>query len=218
MPCLFTPPFASVLQDLLSGQFNVTLGEKLTEHLQKWMDVEKFIFPPPPQPVAWEAGTEWEVAARMLDIFHKLPPAAKDFLETRAAKPAEGDKPAQESRPGIVVLTIGLEENLHRLPGAVVSSKMWSPYRAPLTRFLNRYPQESVAYFLGSSQHLANPQYFTRLLDIIRNPLGRPLLDALAGSTAEMVAVLSSIAEDDETRGAHCVRLFSTCWRRPLYC
>ena len=32
--------------------------------------------------VAWAAGTEWEVAAGMLDIFHKLPGQAKKFLET----------------------------------------------------------------------------------------------------------------------------------------
>ena len=32
--------------------------------------------------VAWAPGTEWEVAAGMLDIFHKLPGQAKKFLET----------------------------------------------------------------------------------------------------------------------------------------
>lgn len=32
--------------------------------------------------VSWAPGTEWEVAAGMLDIFHKLPSQAKKFLET----------------------------------------------------------------------------------------------------------------------------------------
>jgi hypothetical protein len=45
-------------------------------------------------------------------------------------------------RPGIVVLTIGLEESLPKLPGAVIPSKLWSPYRLPLVRFLNQYPTE----------------------------------------------------------------------------
>ena len=49
--------------------------------------------------------------------------------------------PAGE-RPGIVVLTIGLEESLPKLPGAVLPSKLWSPYRLPLIRFLNQYPTE----------------------------------------------------------------------------
>lgn len=179
-----------MLQDLLSGHFNVTLGGKLTEHLQKWMEVDKYIHPQPPQPVAWEPGTEWEVAASMLDIFHKLPAAAVEFLGT------QGD------RPGIVVLTIGLEEALHELPGAIVPSKMWSPYRAPLTRFLNRFPQESVAYFVESPSRLSKPEYFTRLLDIIRSPLGRPLLDALAASIAKLIGVLTQTVAADAANEA----------------
>ena len=45
-------------------------------------------------------------------------------------------------RPGIVVLTIGLEESLPKLPASTTSSKLWSPYRLPLIRFLNQYPCE----------------------------------------------------------------------------
>lgn len=45
-------------------------------------------------------------------------------------------------RPGIVVLTIGLEDSLPKLPGTVIPSKLCSPYRLPLLRFLNRYPDE----------------------------------------------------------------------------
>lgn len=177
-----------LLQDLLSGQFNVTLGQKLTEHLQKWMEAEKYLNGQA-QAVAWEPGSEWEVAASMLNIFHKLPSAAKEFLETH------------EGRPGIVVLTIGLEEALYQLPNTTLPSKMWSPYRAPLTRFLNRYAEESVAYFLDSDSRLSKPEYFLRLLDIIRNPLGRPLLEALKSATGKFAAVLQERADDD---GEHC--------------
>lgn len=172
------------LMDLLSGQFNVTLGQKLTEHLQKWMEADKYLHGQA-QVVAWEPGTEWEIAASMLNIFHKLPPAAKEFLETH------------EGRPGIVVLTIGLEEALYQLSGTVFPSKMWSPYRAPLTRFLNRYAEESVAYFLDSNSRLSKPEYFYRLLDIIRNPLGRPLLEALKSSIDKFIAVLQDKADDE---------------------
>jgi transformation/transcription domain-associated protein len=169
------------LLDLLSGQFNVTLGDKLAEHLKKWIDVANVL--QPPQPVAWAPGTEWEVAAGMLDIFHKLPGAAKKFLES------QGD------RPGIVVLTIGLEESLPKLPGAVIPSKLWSPYRLPLIRFLTHYPAESVAYFLESPSRLAKDAYFSRLLDIIRRPEGAELLNALAGAPAQLEAVLSAASE-----------------------
>ena len=171
------------LQDLLSGQFNVTLGQKLTEHLQKWMEADKYLHGQ--AQTAWEPGSEWEVAASMLNIFHKLPSAAKEFLETH------------EGRPGIVVLTIGLEEALHQLPNTTLPSRMWSPYRAPLTRFLNRYAEESVAYFLDSNSRLSKPEYFLRLLDIIRNPLGRPLLEALKLATDKFAAVLEAPADDE---------------------
>ena len=44
-------------QDLLSGQFNVTLGDKLSEHLKKWIDVTNVL--QPPQPVSTGALTGW---------------------------------------------------------------------------------------------------------------------------------------------------------------
>lgn len=50
-------------------------------------------------------------------------------------------------RPGIVVLTIGLEESLPKLPGVVIPSKLWSPYRLPLIHFLNHYPAERRAQY-----------------------------------------------------------------------
>lgn len=66
-----------------------------------------------------------------------LPPPA----DACCAAPPPLVPPAGE-RPGIVVLTIGLEESLPKLPGAVLPSKLWSPYRLPLIRFLNQYPAE----------------------------------------------------------------------------
>ncbi|KAL4854024.1 Transcription-associated protein 1 [Chlorella vulgaris] len=156
------------LLDLLSGQFNVTLGDKLSEHLKKWIDV------------SWAPGTEWEVASGMLDIFHKLPQQAKKFLET------QGD------RPGIVVLTIGLEDSLPKLPGTVIPSKLCSPYRLPLLRFLNR-----VAYFINAPSRLANESYFSRLLDMVRQPEGAPLLKALSEAETQLADVFNSTHGSD---------------------
>ena len=42
------PPTHSAAQDLLSGQFNVTLGDKLSEHLKKWIDVSNVLQTPQP--------------------------------------------------------------------------------------------------------------------------------------------------------------------------
>ena len=51
-------------------------------------------------------------------------------------------------RPGLVVLTIELEGALSKTPGATIPCKLTSPYRAPLTKFLNKYSTEAIAYFL----------------------------------------------------------------------
>ena len=129
--------------------------------------------------------------------------------------------PAGE-RPGIVVLTIGLEESLPKLPGAVTPSKLWSPYRLPLIRFLNQYPADrqvwkhggnmhsqvlagsnqhgtllgssrcSVTYFLESPSRLANECYFSRLLDIVRRPEGAPLLKALSEAESQLAGVFDA--------------------------
>ncbi|PSC74456.1 transformation transcription domain-associated -like [Micractinium conductrix] len=170
------------LLDLLSGQFNVTLGDKLSEHLKKWIDVSNVL--QPPQPVSWAQGTEWEVAAGMLNIFHKLPSQAKKFLET------------QGERPGIVVLTIGLEESLPKLPGPVIPSKL------------------CVAYFVDSTSRLANDCYFLRLLDIVRRPEGATLLKALSEAEGQLAAVFTPKADADAKATAsaqlNCVHLVHT--------
>jgi hypothetical protein len=38
---------------------------------------------------------------------------------------------------------------------------------------------------------LSNMEYFTRLLDIIRSPLGRPLLEQVAASSGRLVEILA---------------------------
>lgn len=48
---------------------------------------------------------------------------------------------AQE-RPGLVVLTIELEKALGQTAHNMQSTKMWSPYRQPLAKYLNKYAAE----------------------------------------------------------------------------
>lgn len=44
-----------------------------------------------------------------------------------------------QERPGLVVLTIELEGALAQMPGNLSPNRMWSPYREPLAKFLNKY-------------------------------------------------------------------------------
>jgi hypothetical protein len=53
-------------------------GEKLIDHLKKWLEPEKLLT----VPHSWEAGQECHIAAAILDLFHLLPPPAVKFLES----------------------------------------------------------------------------------------------------------------------------------------
>lgn len=76
--------------------------------------------------------------AAIIELFHLLPSAASKFLDE------------------LVSLTIELEG---ALPPGQVHSEINSPYRLPLTKFLNRYATPAVDYFLA---RLSEPKYFRR--------------------------------------------------------
>lgn len=62
--------FFNTVQDLLSGQFNVTLGDKLSEHLKKWIDVTNVL--QPPQPVRdnfMPCGLARRIGALLMSVF-----------------------------------------------------------------------------------------------------------------------------------------------------
>ncbi|XVF59767.1 hypothetical protein PTKIN_Ptkin07bG0302500 [Pterospermum kingtungense] len=148
------------LLELLSNWFNVTLGGKLLEHLKKWLEPEKLA----QSQKSWKAGEEPKIAAAIIELFHLLPHAASKFLDE------------------LVTLTIDLEG---ALPPGQVYSEINSPYRPPLTKFLNRYATLAVDYFLA---RLSEPKYFRRFMYIIRSDAGQPLRDELAKSPQKILA------------------------------
>ncbi|XP_040962395.1 transformation/transcription domain-associated protein [Gossypium hirsutum] len=148
------------LLELLSNWFNVTLGGKLLEHLKKWLEPEKLA----QSQKSWKAGEEPKIAAAIVELFHLLPHAASKFLDE------------------LVTLTIDLEG---ALPPGQVYSEINSPYRLPLTKFLNRYSTLAVDYFLA---RLSEPKYFRRFMYIIKSDAGQPLRDELAKSPQKILA------------------------------
>lgn len=65
------------------------------------------------------------------------------------------------------MLTIELEGALLATQAAPTPAKLTSPYRSPLTKFLNKYAADSIAYFLdptrmlvGISSHEVNSSMF----------------------------------------------------------
>lgn len=68
------------------------------------------------------------VHAALLEMFYHLPSDASKFLSE------------------LVTVTLDLEA---ALPSGQFHSKMNSPYRSPLTKFLNGHPTVAVDYFLA---------------------------------------------------------------------
>lgn len=116
------------LLSLLSSWFNKTLGEKLLDHLQKWTDPNRI-----KAQKLWKAGKEYEVPAAIIGLFALLPQAS-NFVDQ------------------LVKTTIKLEACLPAYKAHCVHS----PYRKPLSKYLNKYSQYAVSFFF---QRLRTPLY-----------------------------------------------------------
>jgi FAT domain len=133
----------SRLLSLLSSWFNKTLGEKLLDHLQKWTEPSRIM-----ALSKWE-GEEPRVAAAIVNIFSMLPHAS-NFVEP------------------LVKTCIKLENTLPVFKTRLTES----PYRKPLARYLNKYPQHATNFFF---QRLKTPIYSELFLALIQLEESAPL-------------------------------------------
>ena len=150
------------LLELLSNWFNVTLGEKLIDHLNKWLEPDKLV----QARNQWKPGEEAKIADSLINLFHLLPAMAVKFLDD------------------LVQLVIKLEEVL---PMVGTDSQLCSPYQASLTRYLCVYKKEAVEYFLTPERLAATP-YYTRFVSMLKSQVGVPLRNELAASPQALVA------------------------------
>ncbi|KAJ0401448.1 hypothetical protein ATCC90586_009858 [Pythium insidiosum] len=155
------------LLKLLSSCFNVTLGEKLLEHLKQWRDPERII-----KAAIWKRGDEPAVAAAIIDLFHLLPPN-ETFVDA------------------MIDCIVELEA---ALPAFDSYGKMSSPYRTPLTRFLNRYASTAIAFFL-KRDHLLDTRYATLFQALIKMPEAAPLRAVLIGDGGAERIIESTFAQ-----------------------
>lgn len=163
---------------MLSDWFSPTLGEKFLENLRKWLDHD----PNSPRTQRpWPIVDDTKIAASILELFHLLPSSASSFLETQRSG---------TDRIGLVVLTIELEARLGQAsPIGPVPHVLWSPYRAPLTKFLVRYKKQAVSYFLAPTR-MENLSYVSRFIDIIKSEVGEALLVEVLDSSRQLGILL----------------------------
>lgn len=123
------------LLELLTNYFKVEIGSRLLDHLKNLADPNVL------QQTSFkllEQNPNIRVIASILNIFHLLPPAAVQFLEE------------------MFKIVIDLEEKLRRT--------QHSPFRAPLLKFVNRYPAETWGFIKPKMTDLRYGRIFSQLL------------------------------------------------------
>lgn len=123
----------SRILELFSNWFNVSLGEKLLEHLQKWTEPEKIASV---KKVA--LGSESRVAAAILDLFHLLPASASQFLHLVVDMVIRLEAVLTLAAPGAAHL--GLKNSM---------SASTSPYRAPLLKYCDQHASAASEFLLS---------------------------------------------------------------------
>lgn len=115
------------LLELLINCFNITLGEKLLEHLSKWNDPSKTATK------NWKDGEDIKIATAIIEIFHLLPPQASKFLDNLVTITIqlEGQLPREGTSP----YRVPLIHYLNRYPDQAIE---W---------FLTRLSQPQVSRF-----------------------------------------------------------------------
>ncbi|KAJ6110780.1 hypothetical protein N7486_003015 [Penicillium sp. IBT 16267x] len=123
------------LLTLLTNYFKVEIGARLLDHMKVIADDAML------QKVSFslvEQNPAMKIVAAIFNIFHLLPPAATSFMEHLVNK------------------VLDLEKKLRRTSH--------SPFRKPLVKYLNRYPKESLTFFLARFKDEQFGRFFGQIL------------------------------------------------------
>jgi transformation/transcription domain-associated protein len=149
------------LLQLLTNYFKVEIGKKLLDHLRHWAE---------PAVMADLNGKPLNdsdtiaVIAAVLDVFYLLPPAANVFMDE------------------LVTQVLELETMVHRTHS--------SPFRPPLIRFLNRYSEEAVDYFL---ERFESAKHVYLFLSLLQTDLGTALQEELFKRSEQIIEKFTSL-------------------------
>ena len=123
------------LLQLLTNYFKVEIGTRLLDHMNHIADATTL------QKVSFsliEAQPKMKVVTAIFSVFHLLPPAAAQFLSN------------------LIERVLNLEESLRRTRS--------SPFREPLVKYLNHYPNDTWEHFSAAIQDERKGRFFAQLL------------------------------------------------------
>ncbi|KAK1236603.1 transcription-associated protein 1 [Marasmius sp. AFHP31] len=144
------------LLELLTNYFKVEIGHKLLDHFRIVADPQ-MLQASSRSPLGENEGITKLV--RLANIFHLLPSSANIFLEN------------------LVNAIVQTEAQMH------FSGK--SPFSEPLAKYLDRYPEEGVDFFM---KHIKFPRHLRTFRSILQAGLAPNLLRVLASRTHIIVA------------------------------
>ena len=188
------------LLELLSSCFNVTLGEKLLDHLKHFATVEG-LTRMREEALNDKTGTliklkpeeEVKIPLCVIELFHLLPPAPEGkFLEALVAGVMKLEEvlpmlmcgglatlPASQLGFNLSIIDGSIAEAdkekaaaAKRAVGAAGGPGVSSPYRLPLLKFLNKHPRKSLEYLF---KNLHRKRVSALLLSLFRYPEAEPL-------------------------------------------
>jgi transformation/transcription domain-associated protein len=157
------------LLQLLTTYFKVEIGSRLLDHIKVLAEPNVL------QRISFELveqNDQMKIIAAVFNIFHLLPPAAEQFKER------------------LINNVLELEENLRRT--------RHSPFRAPLYKYLNRYPTEVWMLLLSKVE---DQKYGRFLAQVLEHPESGPLRNAVVHSVESLIKNCGDMgAENRETR------------------
>ncbi|KAI7825787.1 hypothetical protein BX661DRAFT_199084 [Kickxella alabastrina] len=146
------------LLQLLTNYFKVEVGRKLLDHMQQWANPHLL---QAASEKSIEDMNEIKILVAILQVFHLLPSTAGVLLDD------------------LVGSVVNLEVHLCRRES--------SPFRKPLFKFLNRYPTESVVYFV---ERIESTHYARIFVHALSSSECSPLREALMSQTPLLVNIL----------------------------
>ncbi|KAK3714099.1 transcription-associated protein 1 [Vermiconidia calcicola] len=152
------------LLQLLTNYFKVEIGTRLLDHMNHIADATTL------QKVSFsliEAQPKMRVVTAIFSVFHLLPPAAAQFL------------------PNLVERVMNLEYALRRTRS--------SPFREPLVKYLNHYPNETWSFFSVALNEEQKGRFFAQML---YDPESSALRQKVIEEAESLVAALNADATE----------------------
>ncbi|KAI0129973.1 FAT domain-containing protein [Xylariales sp. AK1849] len=148
---------------LLTTYFKVEIGARLLDHIKVLAEANLI------QQISFtffEQNSQMKIIAAVFNIFHLLPPAAEQFKER------------------LIDTVLELEEKLRRTH--------YSPFRPPLYKYLNRYPQEIWNFLIGKLEDI---KYGRFLAQVLMHPDSEPLRDTAASNIEALIKACRDVVD-----------------------